>query len=289
VVFLLLCVHSSSSRRLTTARREKAKDRARAFFQFTSRELEDVPTLFLKEAVSKTTYTCDSQKIQYFDKGKTLLTVKGTDLSSLTWAKVVTAINNELSGSQIATGNDLSIRRIKIYQRDFIFPIKHEFIQMCAYDSTGSGAFQYFFIAHRGTVLHKLGSKTRVDFVYVGKEAFDDCSSASTLWTEKRSSFCSGTACLLEETTTNNNNPVPVGAVAIQMYSETMKTFLFGMINYVDKYKGYDLQSINCQHFATGFYNAFSGSPTKKKVNTWLQSFGDVKPNLVACLMNQCD
>jgi len=155
---------------------------------------------------------------------------------------------------------DLTVKRIKIYSREFLFNTVHEFLMVC---TVGEHA-AYYFIIDRGS--HKF-LETKIRIIYTGYEQKEtetdkDCKDDSKQWAEHRDDSYSKkqyskllNSHLLPDVDSKFCLPTK------EQECEPLKfqTLIEATIEYAKKYPYYRLAGTNCQHFSTGIFNSVTG------------------------------
>jgi len=218
IIFLFLII--------TNSRRLKTKSKKAPIFELMS---------------AKGNYTNDNAQHQFFDNGvllKSIEITKDTDYATV------------IGNYEELAGKDMTLKRIKIYNRDLSFPAvaKHEFLMVCAVDKS----YDYYFVIDRSR--HGSKDETKIRIIYTGREnkytnSNEECYFESKQWAENRG---------IDPNTKESFSYLLNGR---GLLSESIKfqILIEALIKYANKYPYYSLLAENCQHFATGIYNALTG------------------------------
>jgi hypothetical protein len=192
---------------------------------------------------------------QWFDIGESLYDEYSTDITpDKSWSKVISLVSQSnnlwMQANQASfleklpdftisldQYSDLTIERVKIYKRSFIYSTFHEYLAFCV----GNGVKKYFFIVDRGNYENVI---TRIRIIYYGTAS--DCKNDNALWGEI---LAPGMSILKV-----NGEGVPLSG------KTSFKKFIRNAVQYTYDFPLYNPVGKNCQHFATGFFNTITGA-----------------------------
>ena len=135
---------------------------------------------------------------------------------------------------------DLTLEKMVIYKRPFLFGKSHELLNLCY--SNGYGQY-YFFVVHRGKA-HGFTIKTMVHFMYYGF-----------------STSCDKWAYSIDDNV-QYKDEFDMTKIPNDDF-RSFKGFFELVKQYAVEYDWYRIFKTNCQHFATGFFNTLSGEKIK--------------------------
>lgn len=211
----------------------------------------------IKYALGDSFVNIDSSH-QFYDQGS-LIKDLPVDVKT-DYEDVFMTINdsNIVHRDEIIESFDLNIKRIKIYSRPF-FGVFHELLMVCAFDETSEK--EYYFVIDRGAKESDI-RKTKVRIIYTGKFSKNQrqdrilkiCDTKSPHWAEIR-----GVRKGIPDSTLLGEHPMD------NLRIKSLRVLIDSVIHYAFMYPNYDLISTNCQHFATGFFNAVSWDEIERK------------------------
>jgi hypothetical protein len=134
--------------------------------------------------------------------------------------------------------NDLELVYVKILYRPFLGEkIVHNLLSVC----TTNGQTAYYFIIDRGAIHYDLYTKIRL--IYYHSSSDNDCDPDSPYWPEN---------------ITGNMTKYLDGGIALSD-RRSLRSLLVANEQYVNDYEFYEIAAANCQHYATGMFNAITG------------------------------
>jgi hypothetical protein len=137
------------------------------------------------------------------------------------------------------SNNDLTIKRVKNFYRNFIIGTVHEMLAVCAVNK--SGAAYYFVFQRLGEDELDSVFKTKIQIIYYAKS--NNCDENSSKWPDKISKYSFIKSSSKE-------------------ISVSMANLIQASYKYYKNFPDYWFWKSNCQHYATGMYNALTGEKT---------------------------
>lgn len=210
------------------------------------------PFFQISYAVDKSrSYNLDSGN-QFFDRGEVIderLLITDDTIYTQIMQKFVEFSSRDPTHRKTIWTTDLTLLRMKIYTRDFAGPAKHEFLMVCSVDDDQR---EYYFVIDRG-LNGTFDTKIRIVFTAEiepenrpnGRQL---CDTNSEEWAEKRGK--------------RDDQPHPDSE--LRGDSNQFKTpdinklsnLIGAAIEYGRRFRDYEIYGTNCQHFATGMWNA---------------------------------
>jgi hypothetical protein len=212
----------------------------------------------LKYAIGDAYKNRDSSH-QFFDNGKLIENL--TILYNTQYQDIINGLNDYVKrinkNEEEMKTHELEVKRVKIYRRPF-FSAFHEYLMICAFDEARQR--EHYLVIDRGAMEDLISTKVRI--IYTGKldqsqretKQLNICDTRSSEWAEFRGvSNGHVDSDLLGEH--------PTESLRIRY----LQDLILAVMQYAINYPEYGLISTNCQHFATGFFNAVSFDEIKKK------------------------
>jgi len=223
-----------------------------------------------------------NQRNQFFDQAESFSLIKDLSGPDEDYEKIWSSLTNSIffsdqnyKGPHLDSNSDYTIRKIKIYNRDFLKYGHHEYLQFCVTNRLND---EFYFVIHRGAARLNTFEKfvdaiptpetgppilrTLVRVIYTGyKRNFYDgtgnaynqenlCAESSEEWAENRGRR--------DNQETSDSNLLDSAGDSQNFLFREFKILIKGIINYVINFPEYDIFGTNCQHFATGVFNAIT-------------------------------